>query len=81
MYATPFHSYVIGDKTILQDARIQEVKDIETLAPPPEINANIPAHRYKGDVSYFICTGPGRGPKVLTDKNQSLIDPNTGLPK
>ncbi|XP_073119119.1 diphosphomevalonate decarboxylase 1 isoform X1 [Henckelia pumila] len=78
---TDLNSYVIGDKTILQDAGIQEVKDIETLTPPPEINANIPAQRYKGDVSYFICTGPGRGPVVLTDENKSLIDPKTGLPK
>ncbi|KAG8390772.1 hypothetical protein BUALT_Bualt01G0118200 [Buddleja alternifolia] len=75
------NSYVIGDKTILQDAGIQDMKDIEALAPPPEIKDNIPAQKYRGDVNYFICTRPGRGPVVLTDERRSLINPETGLPK
>ncbi|KAL3838198.1 hypothetical protein ACJIZ3_022789 [Penstemon smallii] len=79
---TDLSSYVIGDKTILQDAGIQDMKDIEALSPPPEIKeTNTPAQKYKGDVSYFICTRPGRGPVVLTDESRSLINPETGLPK
>ncbi|KAL2548977.1 GHMP kinase family protein [Forsythia ovata] len=78
---TDLNSYVIGDKTILQDAGIQDMKDVEALAPPPEIKDNIPTHKYKGDVSYFICTRPGRGPVLLTDGSQALLDPKTGLPK
>ncbi|KAL0382737.1 UNVERIFIED_CONTAM: Diphosphomevalonate decarboxylase 2 [Sesamum calycinum] len=74
-------SYVIGDKTILQDAGIQNVKDIEALTPPPEIKDNNQTQKYTGDVSYFICTRPGRGPVVLTDESRSLINPETGLPK
>ncbi|KAG6414860.1 hypothetical protein SASPL_122234 [Salvia splendens] len=72
------NSYVIGDKTILKDAGIEDLKDIEALAPPPE---NASTQRCKGDVSYFICTKPGRGPVVLADESQSLINPETGLPK
>ncbi|KAG6417367.1 hypothetical protein SASPL_119521 [Salvia splendens] len=72
------NSYVIGDKTILKDAGIEDLKDIEDLAPPPE---NASTQRCRGDVSYFICTKPGRGPVVLADENQSLINPETGLPK
>lgn len=75
------NSYVIGDKSILQDAGIQDLKDIEALSPPPEIKDNIPSQKYRGDVSYFICTRPGRGPVVLTDESRSLINPETGLPK
>ncbi|XP_011102052.1 diphosphomevalonate decarboxylase MVD2, peroxisomal-like, partial [Sesamum indicum] len=75
------NSYVIGDKTILQDAGIQNVKDIEALTPPPEIKDNTQTQKYRGDVSYFICTRPGRGPVVLTDESRSLINPETGLPK
>ncbi|KAK6144666.1 hypothetical protein DH2020_021486 [Rehmannia glutinosa] len=75
------NSYVIGDKTILKDAGIQNMNDIETLPPPPEIRDNNPTQKYRGDVSYFICTRPGRGPVVLTDESRSLINPETGLPK
>ncbi|KAH6813563.1 GHMP kinase family protein [Perilla frutescens var. frutescens] len=74
-------SYVIGDKTILKDAGIQDIKDIEALTPPPEIKENASSQRFRGDVSYFICTRPGRGPIVLTDESKSLINPETGLPK
>lgn len=76
-----FHSYVIGDKTILKDAGIEDLKDIDALAPPPEIKENASVQRCRGDVSYFICTRPGRGPVVLADESQSLINPDTGLPK
>ncbi|KAG6436372.1 hypothetical protein SASPL_101269 [Salvia splendens] len=78
---TDLNSYVIGDKTILKDAGIEDLKDIEALAPPPEIKENPSTQRYRGDVSYFICTRPGRGPVVLADESQSLINPETGLPK
>ncbi|KAG6433058.1 hypothetical protein SASPL_104664 [Salvia splendens] len=74
-------SYVIGDKTKLKDAGIEDLKDIEALAPPPEIKENASTQRYRGDVSYFICTRPGRCPVVLADESQSLINPETGLPK
>lgn len=74
-------SYIVGDKSILQDAGIQDVKDIESLSPPPEVKDNIPAHKFKGDVSYFICTRPGRGPVLLTEETQALLDPKSGLPK
>ncbi|XP_051119991.1 diphosphomevalonate decarboxylase MVD2, peroxisomal [Andrographis paniculata] len=78
---TDLNSYVIGDKTILKDAGIQGIKDIDGLAPPPEVKENSSSQRYKGEVSYFICTRPGRGPAVLTDESQSLINPETGFPK
>lgn len=81
LYDPHFLSYVIGDKTILKDAGIKDLKDIEALAPPPEIKENASTQRYRGDVSYFICTRPGRGPVVLADESQSLVNPETGLPK
>ncbi|CAN1140039.1 Diphosphomevalonate decarboxylase MVD2, peroxisomal [Linum perenne] len=71
-------SYVIGDKSILKDAGIEEMKDVEALAPPAE---NKDAQRYKDGVSYFICTRPGRGPVLLADESQALLNPETGLPK
>jgi hypothetical protein len=73
-----FLSYVIGDKSILKDAGIEDMKDVEALSPPPEIKN---AQRSKGDVSYFICTKPGRGPVLLSDESQALLHPETGLPK
>nr|AGZ15316.1 mevalonate decarboxylase [Platycodon grandiflorus] len=78
---TNLDSYVIGDKTILQDVGVQDMKDVEALTPPPEIKDYIPTQKSKGDVSYFICTRPGRGPVVLSDESQALLDPVTGLPK
>lgn len=54
---------------------------MEALPPPPEIKDKIPAQKNRGEVSYFICTRPGRGPVVLSDESQALIDPKTGLPK
>ncbi|GFP88823.1 diphosphomevalonate decarboxylase [Phtheirospermum japonicum] len=76
------NSYVIGDKTILQDAGIQNMNDVDALTPPPEIkDSNNPSQKFRGDVSYFICTKPGRGPTVLTDESRSLINPETGRPK
>ncbi|XAR53500.1 Diphosphomevalonate decarboxylase [Bertholletia excelsa] len=74
-------SYVVGDKSILQDAGIKDIKDVEALPPPPEIKDNIPAQKYKGEVSYFICTRPGRGPVILTDESQALLSSETGFPK
>ncbi|CAN0900616.1 Diphosphomevalonate decarboxylase MVD2, peroxisomal [Linum grandiflorum] len=72
------NNYVIGDKSILKDAGIEGMKDVETLAPPPE---NKDAQRYKDGVSYFICTRPGRGPVLLADETQALLNPETGFPK
>ncbi|PSR92957.1 Diphosphomevalonate decarboxylase [Actinidia chinensis var. chinensis] len=78
---TDLSSYVIGDKSILQDVGVADVKDIDALPAPPEVKDNIPSQKYKGDVSYFICTKPGKGPVLLPDKNQALLSPETGLPK
>ncbi|KAK4367159.1 hypothetical protein RND71_015039 [Anisodus tanguticus] len=78
---TDLNSYVIGDKSILKDAGIQDIKDVEALPPPPEIKDKVPAQKYKGEISYFICTRPGRGPVLLTDESQALLNPETGLPK
>ncbi|OAY38986.1 diphosphomevalonate decarboxylase MVD2, peroxisomal isoform X2 [Manihot esculenta] len=75
---TQLNSYVLGDKSILKDAGIEDLKDVEALPPPSEIKD---AARYKGDVSYFICTRPGRGPVLLSDESQALLSPETGLPK
>ncbi|KAI7758059.1 hypothetical protein M8C21_017365, partial [Ambrosia artemisiifolia] len=78
---TDLDSYIIGDKSILKDAGIKDMKDVEALTPPPEVKDNIPpAQKSKGDVSYFICTRPGGGPVVLSDETQALLDPLTGLP-
>lgn len=73
-------SYVLGDNSILHDAGIDGMKDVEALPPPPEINS-IPAQKYSGDVNYFICTRPGRGPVLLSDDSKALLNPKTGLPK
>nr|GMD54503.1 diphosphomevalonate decarboxylase MVD2-like [Ipomoea batatas] len=37
-----FSSYVIGDNSILEDAGIKDLKDIEALPPPPEVKDNVP---------------------------------------
>lgn len=73
------HSYMVGDKSILSDAGVQSVADIEALPPPPEMKT--PNQKFKGEVSYFICSRPGAGPKVLTDESHTLIDSATGLAK
>lgn len=78
---TDLNSYIIGDKSILQDAGIKGKEDVDALPPPSEIKDNIPSHKFRGDVSYFICTRPGRGPVLLSDKSQALLNPETGLPK
>lgn len=54
---------------------------MEALPPPPEIKYNIPSQKYKGDISYFICTRPGTGPVLLSDSSQALLNEETGLPK
>ncbi|KAJ8428186.1 hypothetical protein Cgig2_033124 [Carnegiea gigantea] len=78
---TDLNSYVIGDKSILQDAGVHDMKDVESLSPPPELNDGISNQKYPGDVTYFICTRPGHGPVVLCDESKALLDPETGLPK
>ncbi|OWM87647.1 diphosphomevalonate decarboxylase MVD2, peroxisomal [Punica granatum] len=78
---TDMSSYVLGDKSILKDAGIQGINDVEALPPPPEIKDNVPPPRNRGEVSYFICTRPGRGPVLLSDESLALLDPSTGLPK
>uniref|UniRef100_A0A2P2J0D1 Diphosphomevalonate decarboxylase n=2 Tax=Rhizophora mucronata TaxID=61149 RepID=A0A2P2J0D1_RHIMU len=75
---TDLNSFVLGDKSIIKGAGIEEMKDVEALTLPPEIKD---AQRFKGDVSYFICTRLGRGPVLLSDGSQALLDPETGLPK
>ncbi|XP_044512469.1 diphosphomevalonate decarboxylase MVD2, peroxisomal-like [Mangifera indica] len=74
------NSYVLGDKSILHDAGIEHLKDVEALQQsPPEIN-NIPAQKYKGEINYFICTKPGRGPVLVSDESKALLNSQTGLP-
>lgn len=73
-------SYVLGDKSILHDAGIGDLKDVEALQSPPEIT-NVPAQKYTGEINYFICTKPGRGPILLSDESKALLNPETGLPK
>lgn len=72
-------SYMLGDKSILSDAGLHSVADVEALPAPPELKT--PNQKFKGDVSYFICSRPGAGPKVLTDERHALIDSATGLAK
>ncbi|KAH9620252.1 hypothetical protein KSS87_021547 [Heliosperma pusillum] len=72
------NSYLIGDKSILEDAGVKEMKDVESLPSPP---GEISSQKYAGDVNYFICTRPGRGPIVVCDDSQALLNPETGLPK
>ncbi|KAI4347902.1 hypothetical protein L6164_008677 [Bauhinia variegata] len=74
-------SYFVGEKSILQEAGLKDLKDVEALPRPPEIKENVPSQKYKGDVSYFICTRPGRGPVLLSDESQALLNPENGLPK
>lgn len=78
---TDLNSYVIGDKSILGDVGVEEMKDVEALPPPPETKDQIPAQKQRGAVSYFICTRPGKGPALLSDESQALLNPESGLPK
>ncbi|OAY75086.1 Diphosphomevalonate decarboxylase, partial [Ananas comosus] len=78
---TDLTSYILGDKSILQEAGLQSVEGIEALPPPPESKDKVPHKKFAGDISYFICTRIGSGPKLLADENQALIDPVNGLPK
>ncbi|KHG20401.1 Mvd [Gossypium arboreum] len=75
---TDLDSYLLGDKTILKDAGLEGLEDVKALSPPPE---NGSAQKYPGDVSYFICTRPGKGPILLSNDKLALLDPETGLPK
>nr|CAB3466497.1 unnamed protein product [Digitaria exilis] len=72
-------SYLVGDKSILTDAGLHSMEDIEALPVPPEIK--IHDQKFKGDVSYFICSRLGAGPKVVTDESKVLLNSITGLPK
>lgn len=76
-----FTSYVVGDNSILKEAGLDGASGVENLQPPPEIKDNIGSQDQKGEVSYFICTRPGKGPIVLHDQTQALLNPETGLPK
>ncbi|XP_028548821.1 diphosphomevalonate decarboxylase MVD2, peroxisomal isoform X3 [Dendrobium catenatum] len=75
------NSYILGDKTILQEAGIESLNHIEALKPPPEAKDKVPSQRFAGDVSYFICTRSGKGPEVLMEEEHALISSQTGLPK
>ena len=70
---------MVGDKSILGDAGLHSIQDVDALPAPPEVK--IPDQKFKGDVSYSICSRLGSGPKVIADENQALIDSVTGLPK
>lgn len=74
-------SYILGDNKILQEAGLESLSSIEGLQPPPEAKDKALAQRYGGDVSYFICTKPGKGPVILVGEDQALISFQTGLPK
>ncbi|XP_074575295.1 diphosphomevalonate decarboxylase MVD2, peroxisomal-like [Curcuma longa] len=77
---TELSSYVIGDKSILDEAGVPSMSDIEAL-PPPFLNKDgSPCQKFAGQISYFICTKLGSGPKLL-NQSQSLISPSSGLPK
>ncbi|KAJ8615385.1 hypothetical protein MRB53_034757 [Persea americana] len=78
---TELTSYLLGDKSILEEAGLQTMKDVENLQAPPEIKGGISVDKNYGSVSYFICTRPGRGPTLVVDEDQALIDPRTGIPK
>ncbi|KAJ8615388.1 hypothetical protein MRB53_034760 [Persea americana] len=78
---TELTSYLLGDKSILEEAGLQTMKDVENLQAPPEIKGGISVDKNSGSVSYFICTRPGRGPTLVVDEDQALIDPRTGIPK
>ncbi|XP_057519105.1 diphosphomevalonate decarboxylase MVD1, peroxisomal-like [Amaranthus tricolor] len=75
------NSYVLGDTSILHDAGIKGLKDVESLPLPSELQDANSVKKCAGDVSYFICTKPGQGPVVLSDDSKALLDPETGLPK
>ncbi|RWR97142.1 mevalonate 5-diphosphate decarboxylase [Cinnamomum micranthum f. kanehirae] len=78
---TELTSYLLGDKSILEEAGLQTMKDVENLQAPPEIKGSISVDKNCGSVSYFICTRLGRGPTLLVDEDQALIDSKTGIPK
>lgn len=69
------YSYVLGDKSIVKEA------GLEGGEVPQEIKDKIGNQDQKGEVSYFICSRPGKGPVVLQDQTQALLNPQTGLPK
>ncbi|KAI6676637.1 hypothetical protein NL676_037433 [Syzygium grande] len=56
---TDLSSYILGDKSILKDAGLENINDVEKLPAPPEIRDKVPALRFRGNISYFICTRPG----------------------
>ncbi|TVU36989.1 hypothetical protein EJB05_18951, partial [Eragrostis curvula] len=72
-------SYLVGDKSILSDAGLHSMEDVEALPAPPEMKT--PDQKFEGDVSYFICSRLGTGPKVVAEESEALIDSVTGLPK
>uniref|UniRef100_A0A0D9WS62 Diphosphomevalonate decarboxylase n=1 Tax=Leersia perrieri TaxID=77586 RepID=A0A0D9WS62_9ORYZ len=72
-------SYMVGDKSILSDAGLNSIEDVEALPAPAEMKTL--NQKFKGDVSYFICSRLGAGPKVVTDESLALLDPVAGLPK
>ncbi|KAF8021816.1 hypothetical protein BT93_G2069 [Corymbia citriodora subsp. variegata] len=78
---TDLSSYILGDKSILKDAGLENIDDVEKLPVPPEIRDKVPAQRFRGNINYFICTRPGPGPVLLSDQGQALLDPVTGFPK
>lgn len=69
------YSYVLGDTSIVKEA------GLEGREVPQEIKDKIGSQDQKGEVSYFICSRPGKGPVVLQDQTQALLHPQTGLPK
>lgn len=68
------YSYVLGDTSIVKEAALEGEL-------PQDIKEKIGSQDQKDEVSYFICSRPGRGPVVLQDQTQALLHPQTGLPK
>ncbi|CAM6083135.1 unnamed protein product [Calypogeia fissa] len=59
-----FSSYVVGDHSILQQAGIKSVQDIDALPTLSEWNG-VNCQRTKGELGYLICSRPGTGAVTL----------------
>ena len=73
-------SYVIGDTSILGEIGVKSMKDVESLTAPPEFKSQNSSSIHPGAVDYFICTRPGKGPVVLRNEDQALLNNTTGFP-
>eukprot|EP00252_Welwitschia_mirabilis_P026249 TRINITY_DN8527_c0_g1_i1.p1 TRINITY_DN8527_c0_g1~~TRINITY_DN8527_c0_g1_i1.p1 ORF type:complete len:423 (-),score=88.67 TRINITY_DN8527_c0_g1_i1:112-1380(-) len=72
-------SYVVGDTSILQEIGLNTVEDLEGLDVPLEMKCKN-VNKIAGGIDYFICTRPGKGPVLLADEQDALLNSETGLP-